>query len=750
MTQQTSPFLEGKYGWNYGESGWNTGMDENLLKFSFMFDRNVDGIVSSLPAAVNGQAYFLTTDNRLYFAIGTIWFSSPTPKWFEFKIRSTGNVYLFNGTSAVQIDSPSSLDSRLDAVEVTLSSLGTAAYQDVSAFATQAALDVAVGQSQAYTDVFKASLSASTGASLVGAGVRTQQQKNQDVVSVKDFGAAGDGVTNDTTAIQSAINSGAKTLYFPAGIYLVTSLTLVSNQKWLGAGKFSSILSWAQSNIPSMNYSMVSSASDLSGVSVSDMGFRGNRGFQTTNSVSGQDMGCFHLRGGSVEGFELDNCRIYEFGDSAGVGGFGVLIGAVSGTGKKISDIKITNNSFENIANVPGVYINGNESFHTEFKNLVLTGNSFSTKITTSDQNCIYILGSANNIAKSVTVNENNFYAEWMLDCSVELNYCRGFSVSSNNFIAKGSGLFTPILIRDGSSDGVVHGNTIQGDTGAATGTAIAVIGFTSTANTQNRISVTDNAIYNFGTSSTGVGISLSGGCNDIICSGNIISGLGLSSKVGSAITVGDNAKNLRIFSNTINYSTYALTFAGVSSYVDFENNTISFSGDGVSSSVVSNSSNQDLTYINISENKVKDVVSGTTNFISISPAVSTGNRVDRNIVPSGVQTVNPSYLSKFISISSTPLGQGQVILGTSYTFAQGSLPMSDGQGFTIGAGLDPQAPKCKLGDMVVASFVGDIQGVTVNAYVSAANTVRIRVQNETGASVTIAAGDWKVLIIPV
>ena len=33
MTQQTSPFLDVKYGWNYGESGWNTGMDENLVKF---------------------------------------------------------------------------------------------------------------------------------------------------------------------------------------------------------------------------------------------------------------------------------------------------------------------------------------------------------------------------------------------------------------------------------------------------------------------------------------------------------------------------------------------------------------------------------------------------------------------------------------------------------------------------------------------------------------------------------------------
>lgn len=172
MPQQQSPFLEGKYGWNFGESGWNTGMDENLLKFSYMFDRNVDGIVSSLPAAVNGQAYFLTTDNRLYFAVGNTWYSSPVPKWFEFKIRSTGDVYQFNGTSVVQIESPADLDVRLDAIELTVSTLGSAAFEDVSAFATTEELDIVEGQAQTYTDTLRSDLSNATdpekGAELIG------------------------------------------------------------------------------------------------------------------------------------------------------------------------------------------------------------------------------------------------------------------------------------------------------------------------------------------------------------------------------------------------------------------------------------------------------------------------------------------------------------------------------------------------------------------------------------------------------
>jgi hypothetical protein len=47
-------------------------------------------------------------------------------------------------------------------------------------------------------------------------------------VNVKDFGAVGDGVTDDTAAIQAAIDTGRK-VFAPAGIYLVASLTPASN-----------------------------------------------------------------------------------------------------------------------------------------------------------------------------------------------------------------------------------------------------------------------------------------------------------------------------------------------------------------------------------------------------------------------------------------------------------------------------------------------------------------------------------------
>ena len=47
-----------------------------------------------------------------------------------------------------------------------------------------------------------------------GAVNRTAEQKFQESVSVKDFGAVGDGVTDDTAAIQAAIDAN-KAIFFP-------------------------------------------------------------------------------------------------------------------------------------------------------------------------------------------------------------------------------------------------------------------------------------------------------------------------------------------------------------------------------------------------------------------------------------------------------------------------------------------------------------------------------------------------------
>jgi len=96
-------------------------------------------------------------------------------------------------------------------------------------------------------------LLSSSGSSLVGfiadgtgAAYRTVQSKLRDVVSVKDFGAVGDGVTDDTAAIQAAINASAgfRSVYFPSGTYKVTSQITIANDRVMlhGDGSASKIL----------------------------------------------------------------------------------------------------------------------------------------------------------------------------------------------------------------------------------------------------------------------------------------------------------------------------------------------------------------------------------------------------------------------------------------------------------------------------------------------------------------------------
>jgi len=95
------------------------------------------------------------------------------------------------------------------------------------------------------TDDLRTDLAASSGSSLVGfiqsgagAAARTLQDKLRDTVSVKDFGAVGDGVTNDYAAITEACSTG-RSVVFPKGIYnygtysAPQSLTLTSDNQTL-------------------------------------------------------------------------------------------------------------------------------------------------------------------------------------------------------------------------------------------------------------------------------------------------------------------------------------------------------------------------------------------------------------------------------------------------------------------------------------------------------------------------------------
>lgn len=92
----------------------------------------------------------------------------------------------------------------------------TSIYADLANTTNPALGDALVG--------FRQSNAAGNASGAVG---RTVHQKLQESISVKDFGAVGDGVTNDTAAIQNALDYingvATKALYFPTGQYRITS-----------------------------------------------------------------------------------------------------------------------------------------------------------------------------------------------------------------------------------------------------------------------------------------------------------------------------------------------------------------------------------------------------------------------------------------------------------------------------------------------------------------------------------------------
>lgn len=130
----------------------------------------------------------------------------------------------------------------VDASKVPLSYLdtdGTLAANSDTKVATQRAT-----KTYADTKAASSALSASSGSSLVGfiqsgagAVARTLQAKARDVVDVRDFGAVGNGVADDTAAIQAAM-AAHDVVHFPAGTFRITGTLAMTRagQALIGAG----------------------------------------------------------------------------------------------------------------------------------------------------------------------------------------------------------------------------------------------------------------------------------------------------------------------------------------------------------------------------------------------------------------------------------------------------------------------------------------------------------------------------------
>jgi hypothetical protein len=168
-------------------------------------------------------------------------------------------------------------------------------------------------------------LAASSGASLIGfaqsgigASSRTVQAKLRDIVSATDFGVVGNGSTDDTTAIQAAIDAVATnggTVFLPAAEYLVSKQSsTVAEDTFTGIGCAIKLKDW------------VSLLGD--GIGTSSTSVKGTR-FKLANTQNCHVLGNFADTSSGLHGCRLSNFGINGNRDNNSTAGSGIFIGSV-------------------------------------------------------------------------------------------------------------------------------------------------------------------------------------------------------------------------------------------------------------------------------------------------------------------------------------------------------------------------------------------------------------------------------------
>lgn len=155
MTMKTSPFFSFNYGWDRGENGWNVGMDENLRKVSALFQRDIQGFVTVIPAMQSGDIYISTIDKNMYYNIDGTTYTVKAPANTNYTVN--GVQYLWDGDAAIPVEVFPSVEVGAVGADVlkaetqaegrTALGLGTAATQDSSAFEPPIALSPTLGNS---------------------------------------------------------------------------------------------------------------------------------------------------------------------------------------------------------------------------------------------------------------------------------------------------------------------------------------------------------------------------------------------------------------------------------------------------------------------------------------------------------------------------------------------------------------------------------------------------------------------------
>lgn len=262
------------------------------------------------------------------------------------------------------------------------------------------------------------------------------------VLDVKQCGARGIG-SDDTTSLQTAINSGAADLKYPPGVYGLNQdgLTLASNQTWRGAGSRASTLRMLVQPTNDMLY-----ASNKSTIYIFNIGFDGNGQLTRGTGHYPSLLPTIHLS--ECSDVEVSDCRFLGF-DNCG------LLANVIKTGR-------FRRNFLN-RGVAATYINHGIGVAGE-----------STDIDIDDNDCVYTQISINATHSSLT---RNRVRKWGFSAGINTQatpschnlYIAGnFCYDSNQ--APDISPYWPQGIENWAPDSVIVDNTCYGNYGDGIG----------------------------------------------------------------------------------------------------------------------------------------------------------------------------------------------------------------------------------------------------------------------------------------
>jgi hypothetical protein len=105
--------------------------------------------------------------------------------------------------------------------------------------------------------------------------------------------------------------------------------------------------------------------------------------------------------------------------------------------------------------------------------------------------------------------------------------------------------------------------------------------------------------------------------------------------------------------------------------------------------------------------------------------------------------------LANQLSRGKVRLGKGVFTVVARFTATVNPSSLIDAAGETITpTAATGSIAGAALGDIVLVGPGVDLAGLTVTAWVSAADTVKVRVQNESGGTVDLASSTWNFLVL--